>query len=172
MPKYQLASAKYHFCVRCMERFMFFIDTNIVSKIQCALFKISNMIFFSFNFSVLDSADCAVCEEALQNLEDIDDDADAVGVRMVKTDDSEFAQFMGITEFPAIVYYENGNPHIYDGDAREESELLTWILYQMKEDTIENINRDLLMKMILDYEYLGVFFCKSQFWENSIRNWQ
>ena len=117
--------------------------------------------FFSFKFSVLDSADCAVCEEALQNLEDIDDDADAVGVRMVKTDDSEFAQFMGITEFPAIVYYENGNPHIYDGDAREESELLTWILYQMKEDTIENINRDLLMKMILDYEYLGVFFCKS-----------
>ena len=46
------------------------------------------------------------------------------------------------------------------GDAREESELLTWILYQMKEDTIENINRDLLMKMIGDYEYLAVFFCK------------
>ena len=46
------------------------------------------------------------------------------------------------------------------GDAREETELLTWILYQMKEDTIENINRDLLMKMIGDYEYLGVFFCK------------
>ena len=48
------------------------------------------------------------------------------------------------------------------GDAREESELLTWILYQMKEDTIENINRDLLMKMIGDYEYLAVFFCKYQ----------
>ena len=46
------------------------------------------------------------------------------------------------------------------GDAREESELLTWILYQMKEDTIENINRDLLMKMIGDYDYLAVFFCK------------
>ena len=28
----------------------------------------------------------------------------------------------------------------------------------MKEDTIENINRDLLNKMIGDYEYLGVFF--------------
>ena len=50
--------------------------------------------------------------------------------------------------------------NIFIGDAREESELLTWILYQMKEDTIENINRELLMKMIGDYEYLGVFFCK------------
>ena len=51
----------------------------------------------------------------MQNLEDIDDDADAVGVRMIKTDDAEFAQEIGITEFPAIVYYEHGNPHIYDG---------------------------------------------------------
>ena len=30
----------------------------------------------------------------------------------------------------------------------------------MKKDTIENINRDLLMKMIGDYNYLAVFFCK------------
>ena len=51
----------------------------------------------------------------MQNLEDIDDDADAVGVRMIKTDDAEFSQEIGITEFPAIVYYEHGNPHIYDG---------------------------------------------------------
>jgi len=46
------------------------------------------------------------------------------------------------------------------GDPREESELLTWLLYQMKEDTIENINRDLMIKMIAQYEFLGVFFCK------------
>ena len=48
-------------------------------------------------------------------MEDIDDDADAVGVRMIKTDDLEFAQEIGISEFPSIVYYEHGNPHIYDG---------------------------------------------------------
>jgi hypothetical protein len=30
----------------------------------------------------------------------------------------------------------------------------------MKEDTIENINRDLLNKMIDDFEFLAVFFCK------------
>ena len=46
------------------------------------------------------------------------------------------------------------------GDAAEETELLTWLLYQMKEDTIENINRELLIKMIDDFEFLAVFFCK------------
>ena len=46
------------------------------------------------------------------------------------------------------------------GDPSEEGELLTWLLYQMKEDTIENINRDLLFKMISEEEFLGVFFCE------------
>ena len=48
----------------------------------------------------------------------------------------------------------------HSGDPSEEGELLTWLLYQMKEDTIENINRDLLFKMIAEEEFLGVFFCE------------
>ena len=52
------------------------------------------------------------------------------------------------------------------GDPREESELLTWLLYQMKEDTIENINRDLLLKMVDKFEFLGVFFCKYKYESN------
>ena len=49
---------------------------------------------------------------------------------------------------------------LFIGDAGEEGELLTWVLYQMKEDTIENINRDLLFKMIEETEFLAVFFCE------------
>ena len=37
----------------------------------------------------------------------------------------------------------------------------------MKEDTIENINRDLLNKMIDDFEFLAVFFCKSGLYVDS-----
>ena len=37
---------------------------------------------------------------------------------------------------------------------------MTWLLYQMKEDTIENINRDLLFKMVGENEFLAVFFCE------------
>ena len=46
------------------------------------------------------------------------------------------------------------------GSAYEETELLTWLLYQMKEDTIENVNRDILNQMMATTEYLAVFFCK------------
>ena len=62
----------------------------------------------------------------------------------------------GIKTCSRFKYFDN----LSLGDPREESELLTWLLYQMKEDTIENINRDLLLKMVDKFEFLGVFFCK------------
>merc|ERR1719209_1741323 len=105
------------------------------------------------------TADCEACDEAIKQLEQIDDDADSVGVKFVKTDEAEFAAEYGIDTFPAILYFENKQPSIYDGDAAEETELLTWLLYQMKEDTIENINRELLIKMIDEFEFLAVYFC-------------
>ena len=72
--------------------------------------------------------------------------------------EADFAAEYGIDSFPAILYFENSQPSIYDGDAAEETELLTWLLYQMKEDTVENINRELLTKMIDEFEFLAVFF--------------
>merc|ERR1712088_530446 len=102
--------------------------------------------------------DCTACDEAIKQLEQIDDDADAVGVMFVKTNEADFAAEYGIDSFPAILYFENQQPSIYDGDAAEETELLTWLLYQMKEDTVENINRELLTKMIDEFEFLAVFF--------------
>lgn len=124
------------------------------------------VVFFShlcmcYNDCISDSTEnCEICEETLVQLESIDDDAEAVGIRMVKTDDQEFMEKYGIEVIPSVIYFEGGNPSVYHGDPREESELLTWILYQMKEDTIENINRDLMVKFIDDFEFLAVFFCK------------
>ena len=110
------------------------------------------------NYIFADTEDCEACDEAIKQLEQIDDDADAVGVKFVKTDEKAFAVEYGIETFPTIIYFEGKQPSIYDGDASEETELLTWMLYQMKEDTVENINRDLLTKMIEDFEFLAVFF--------------
>ena len=62
------------------------------------------------------AADCETCDEAIKQLEQIDDDADAVGVKFVKTDEAEFAAEYGIETFPAILYFENKQPSIYDGD--------------------------------------------------------
>lgn len=60
-------------------------------------------------------AKCSKCVEATNNLEGIDDDTDAVGVKFVKTDDTSFIKEFGIVDFPAIVYFENGNPSLYEG---------------------------------------------------------
>lgn len=73
--------------------------------------------------SFQDGADCETCEESIHHLEDIDDDADAVGVRMVKTDDKEFVEQFGIEEFPAVVYFENNNPHIYNGNIKNSNKM-------------------------------------------------
>ena len=51
----------------------------------------------------------------MKHLEDIDDDADAVGVRMVKTEDKEFVKQYGLETFPTVVYFEKDDPHIYNG---------------------------------------------------------
>ena len=58
---------------------------------------------------------CDTCDEALIQLETIDDDAEAVGVRVVMTDDKEIVEEYGITEFPTVLYFENEDPSIYDG---------------------------------------------------------
>ena len=48
-------------------------------------------------------------------MEDIDDDADAVGVRMVKTEDKEFVKQYGLETFPTVVYFEKDAPHMSNG---------------------------------------------------------
>jgi len=42
----------------------------------------------------------------------------------------------------------------------EEEEVLDWLIRQKNEDTIENVNRELLFRLIADKEYLAVFFYK------------
>ena len=61
------------------------------------------------------SACCERCAADIQALEQIDDDTDAVGVKFVKTDDAGFAKEVGVKQFPTIVYFEKGNPSIYEG---------------------------------------------------------
>ena len=65
--------------------------------------------------TIPDVADNEACDEAIKQLEQIDDDTEAVGVKFVKTDDPEFAAEFGIEEFPAILYFEDKQPSIYDG---------------------------------------------------------
>ncbi|RWS17098.1 thioredoxin-like protein 1, partial [Dinothrombium tinctorium] len=107
-----------------------------------------------------DKDKCTTCDKILAELEHIDDDTDKHGIHFVKTEEVAFAKEIGISQLPALVYFENGTPSIYDGDLLEEEAVLEWLIKQKTEETIENINRDILFKIITEKEYLAVLFYK------------
>lgn len=108
------------------------------------------------------TADSKESQSALNDLENIDDETDSLGVSFVKTSDTKIARDYGVKHFPALIYFEEGQPSIYDGNLKEEEEVLVWLTHQKNEDTIENVNKEILEKKIEDSEYLAVFFCKRE----------
>ncbi|XP_076048874.1 hulk isoform X3 [Oratosquilla oratoria] len=114
----------------------------------------------SFDYLVVYFYDenCPTCETVLAELETIDDETDEAGIQFVKTGDVEVAEELGISHLPALVYFEGGVPSIYDGDITAEEEVLEWLIEQRHEDTIENINRQLLYSLIDTQDYLAVYF--------------
>ena len=59
--------------------------------------------------------ECDDCMRILEELENIDDDTDRHGIHFVKTQDLNIATNFGVTEFPAVIYFENQVPSIYEG---------------------------------------------------------
>jgi hypothetical protein len=53
-------------------------------------------------------------------LEKIDDECDTFGIHMVKIADPQLAKRYGITTFPAMLYFRNGNPLLFEGDLKNE----------------------------------------------------
>ena len=51
----------------------------------------------------------------LNELENIDDECDHLGVTFVKIDNSDEAKEYGIEKLPALVYFEKGIPLMYSG---------------------------------------------------------
>ncbi|VBB25533.1 unnamed protein product [Acanthocheilonema viteae] len=73
-------------------------------------------------------AKCPNCGEALAEVEEIDDDIEATGyVEVVKTDDRSVARELGVTTFPALVYFRRKNPITYDGDFKDSDTILRWL---------------------------------------------
>lgn len=51
----------------------------------------------------------------LAELEQIDDDTDTFGVDFVKINDKRLAKHYGIKNFPALTYFRDKKPIIYEG---------------------------------------------------------
>ena len=98
--------------------------------------------------------------DVLQALENIDDDADRQNIALVKTTDADFAQTLGISEFPSLVFYKDGTPNLFDGDIAAEEEVLDWLIEMNVENHIELITRPMLEYMVEEIQYLSVYFFK------------
>lgn len=96
----------------------------------------------------------------MDELENIDDDCSRHSIKFVKTQDFKIAEYYGITDFPMIIYFEEGIPNVYGGLLSEEEEVLQWLIQQKTEERIELITRVMLEQMVDETQYLAVYFYK------------
>ena len=98
--------------------------------------------------------------ETLTELENIDDDVGKQRIAMVKTTDAAFAEEIGVETYPALVFFKEGVPNLYEGDLTIEEEVLDWLIEMKVESHIELITRPMLETMVVEVQYLAVFFYK------------
>ncbi|XP_052860920.1 uncharacterized protein LOC128267978 isoform X6 [Anopheles cruzii] len=102
--------------------------------------------------------DCESCPKILEKLETIDDDTDKHHIQFVKANDEKLAHEIGIFSFPALVYYETGVPIMYDGDLSNEYDVLDWMHGQKTDESIQEVERDELLRNIETKDFLAVVF--------------
>ncbi|KAL5288605.1 hypothetical protein ACFFRR_009067 [Megaselia abdita] len=123
--------------------------------------RLVNLIEESGSIAVYFYTDgCEQCTKVLEELENIDDDCDKHGIIFVKTKDFTVADSYGVHDYPALVYFEDAIPNVFEGDMNEEEEVLQWLITQKTEDRIELITRQMLETMVEETQYLAVYFYK------------
>ncbi|KAK1134834.1 hypothetical protein K0M31_007603 [Melipona bicolor] len=104
---------------------------------------------------------CHICDEILEGLERIDDECDVFGIHLVKIQDPQLAKRYSIKTFPALVYFRNGNPLLFEGDLQNEESVLEWLIDDDNRelaDEIESVNERMLERLLDESPFLAVFF--------------
>lgn len=81
---------------------------------------------------------------------------------MVKIQDPQLAKRYSIKTFPALVYFRNGNPLLFEGDMQNEQSVLEWLVDDDNRelaDEIEEVNERMLERLLDESSLLVVFFC-------------
>ena len=50
----------------------------------------------------------------------------------VKIDNAEEAKAYGIETIPALIYFENTIPHLFEGNLANDNEVLGWLIHQVR----------------------------------------
>lgn len=94
----------------------------------------------------------------LNELENIDDELEKEGIVIVRIDNAAEAKEYGLDHLPALVYFEEKIPAIYEGDLMNEEEVLEWLKLQKNSATIEEVTDEILLELIEGHEYVVVYF--------------
>lgn len=94
----------------------------------------------------------------LNELENIDDELEKEGIVIVRIDNKDEVKEYGLDHLPALVYFENKIPALYEGDLMNEEEVLEWLILQKDTDTIEEVTDEILLDLINAHEYVLVYF--------------
>ena len=108
--------------------------------------------------------DCKQCDGVLQELENIDDDADTAGIPIVKLEDKTLAKSVGVFSLPAVVFFKNFGEEavVYTGDLKREESILEWLMVQKdpSNDAIEELEGENLRNIVESSDAVAVFVCK------------
>lgn len=91
-------------------------------------------------------------------MENIDDELEKEGIVIVRIDNAEEAKEYGLDHLPALVYFEEKIPALYEGDLMNEEEVLEWLILQKESATIEEVTDEILKELIDDHEYVVAYF--------------
>ena len=96
--------------------------------------------------------------KALKALETIDDDLhDFSKIKLVKIDDPEEALEYGLTQLPALVFFEHKLPTIFEGNLENHDEVFDWMTEAAMEDKIELVTVPMLERLFEDYKNIAAF---------------
>lgn len=116
------------------------------------------------NAAHADKPECKRCARALQELENIDDEADQLGIGFVKIHDAALAEEYNLGSLPALVYYRRQIPILFEGELSKEEDVLEWLVENKstgdEEDVIEDVTLKTLSTLIGNIDNLVVLFCK------------
>lgn len=116
---------------------------------------------FVFIFSSLpDDNNDDDSQKVLEELENIDDECDTLGITFVKIDNTEEAKEYGIDDVPCLLYFEKGIPSVYEGRLEDEESVLKWLEQQTTSDEIEDITDEMLDLILEKMPHVAVLFCK------------
>lgn len=88
---------------------------QITSTCFCLSVDFICHFFFLSMFLLPDRPQDKKSEKVLRELENIDDEADQLGIAFVKIADEELAEEYSLSTMPTLVYYRNSIPVIYEG---------------------------------------------------------